>query len=70
MSRFNTLTAKFTRVFGSGVHDGKSRFNAGAKPLVSSSRALISPENQILSAGLMPMVANLSSAESSGDENP
>ena len=54
MSRFNTLTARFTRVFGSGVHGGESRFNAGAKPLISSARGLISPETQILQVGLTP----------------
>ncbi len=54
MSRFNTLTARFTRVFGLGVHGGRSRFNAGAKPLIPSSRLLNSHKNQILSAGLTP----------------
>jgi 2-methylisocitrate lyase-like PEP mutase family enzyme len=38
MSRFNIITAKFTQVFGSGVHEGKSRFNTGAKPLIPSAR--------------------------------
>jgi len=70
MSRFNTLTARFTRVFGSGVHGGESRFNAGAKPLVSSSRLLKSPETQILGVGLISTVASLFSTEPSGDENP